>query len=76
MDAGSQSLSMRTNRKNPDQRQACVRRHEANREKRQELARLRHEANFKKSAELKHPDKLANKVGLKGKGSFTLVPYR
>ncbi len=54
--------------KTPNQRKAC--RHEANREKRQELARLRHEANLNKVVEREPRYKEANRERLKGKGLF------
>ena len=59
---------MRARIMTPNQRKAC--RHEANREKRQELARLRHEANLNKVGERGHRYKAANRERLKGKGFF------
>lgn len=64
---------MRAQTKTPNQRKACLRRHEANREKRQELARLRHEANLNKAGEPKHRYQVANPRRLKGKGLFYCV---
>ena len=59
-------MSMRA--KTANQRKAC--RHEANREKRQELARLRHEANLNNAGEREHRSKVANRERLTGKGLF------
>ena len=52
----------------PNQRKAC--RHEANREQRQELARMRHEANLNKVGEREPRYKEANRARLTGKGLF------
>ena len=60
--------TMRAKTKTANRRKAC--RHEANREKRQELARLRHEANLNKVGEREHQSKAANRGRLKGKGLF------
>jgi hypothetical protein len=54
--------------KTANQRKAC--RHEANREKRQELARLRDQANLEKAGERGHRSKVANRERLTGKGLF------
>jgi hypothetical protein len=59
---------MRAKTKTLNQRKAC--RHEANREKRQELARLRHEASLHKVGERGHRSKAANRERLTGKGLF------
>ena len=59
---------MRARTMTPNQRKAC--RHEANREKRQELARLRHEASLNKMGEREHRNKEAAKERLTGKGLF------
>ena len=59
---------MGANTKTTNQRKAC--RHEANREKRQELARMRHEANLNTVGEREHRYKVANRERLQGKGLF------
>jgi hypothetical protein len=51
-----------------NQRKACG--HEANREKRQELARLRHEASHNKVGERGDQSKASAKERLTGKGLF------
>ena len=73
---------MRTKPKTPDQHKACIRdkrqvgteyqrrRQEADREKRQELARLRHEANLKKVTKREQRYNVTNRERLKGKGLF------
>ena len=77
---------MRTKTKTPDQPKACIRegargnrqgareyqsrRQEADREKRQELARLRHEVSLDKAGERAHRHKVADRARLKGKGLF------
>ncbi len=61
---------MKAQPKIPKPRKAGIRRHEADREKRQELARLRHESNSKKLAQRKHRHQQANQERLKGKGLF------
>ena len=54
--------------KTANRRKAC--RYEANREKRQALARMRHEANLNKVGEREHRSKVANRERLQGKGLF------
>jgi len=51
-------------------RKCQTRRSEANREKRQELARLRQEAKLHQAGQPVHPSKVASRGRLKGKGLF------
>lgn len=61
---------MKARTKTINQRKTCIRWLEANREQRQELARLRHGATLENVGERKPRYKVANQERLKGKGLF------